>query len=227
MKHRYFGGLLVICVAAPLISAQQPARAKHAIAETATAGRPLRLYLSPIRVDSGFRLTPNSYSGTTHVEQNVVFGTRPDTGVHIAPIVGAPARAIDTWNAVQFVSPPIPSVLELSALFSGHLDFITNGKEFDFRISLFELTSDSNYVLLAVDELHWSNARDSAGVLMEPRTRRALDFRSDDPIKANIRNSSRLVVLITILKPSHPVADTMEPLQISWYGESYVQVLVH
>jgi hypothetical protein len=219
-----FGLIASSLASVSVISAQQRAPARHATADTASAARPLRLYLSPIRVDSGFRLTPNSYSGTTHVEQNVVFGSRPDTGFHVAPVVGVPARAIDTWNAVQFVSPPIPA-LELSALFSGHLDFITNRKEFDFRISLYELTSDSNYVLLSVDELRWTNTPDSSGLLTEPSTRRTLDFRSENPGKAVVRNGSRLVVLITILKAAEDIAGTIEALRISWYGESYVQVL--
>jgi hypothetical protein len=235
-------GLIAIClVPVPFISAQQPALAKHAIADTASAQRPLRVYLSPIRVDSGFRLTPNSYSGTTHVEQNVVFGPRPDGGFRVAPVVGVPAPAIDTWNAVQFVSPPIPGALELSALFSGHLDFISNKPEFDFQISVYELTSTSDYVLLSTYESHWSIAGDSSRTLFQPRTRQSVDFRSDNPTKAVIRNGSRLVVLITILEASHPkdgnaagrdvgrgtIANTTDPLKISWYGESYIQLQMH
>lgn len=204
----------------PFTSAQQPASRKNAIADTATAARALRLYLSPIRVDSGYRLTPNSYSGATHVEQNIVFGSRPDSGVYVAPVVGVPSRAIDTWNGVQFVSPPIPGPLELSAIFSGHLDFITNQKAFDFQISVFEVTSAGEYVLLATNALHWSNPGDSSGTSMPPRARQSLDFRSDNPAKAVIRDGSRLVALITILKSADPI----ELLQISWYGESYIQL---
>jgi hypothetical protein len=223
------------------MSAQQPLLAKHAIADTATAQRPLRLYLSPIRVDSGFRLTPNSYSGTTHVEQNIIFGRRPEGGFHVAPVVGVPAPTIDTWNAVQFVSPPIPGPLELSALFSGHLDFITNKPELDFQISVYELTPGSDYVLLSTYASRWSNAVDSTRLSFDPKRRQSLDFTSANPGKSVIRNGSRLLVLITILTPGDregvyandrdvgggAIADTMEPLEIGWYGESYVQMQMH
>jgi hypothetical protein len=231
-------GLTFSCLApVSFISAQLPVVAKRAMADTTTGQRPLRLYLSPIRVDSGFRLTPNSYSGTTHVEQNVAFGPRPDSGVRLAPVVGVPVRAIDTWNAVQFVSPPIPAALELSALFSGHLDFITNRRAFDFQISLYELTPDSNYVLLSTYVSHWSDAGDSSVTLLQSTTRRSLDFRSDNPARSEIHNGSRLVVLITIVKPAYhnvaddvgrmEIADTMQPLTVGWYGESYIQLQIH
>ena len=210
-------------VSVPFVSAQQPAPAKPAIADTTTAVRPLRLYLSPIRVDSGFRLTPNSYSGATHIEQNVVFGPRPDSARRVTPVVGVSARAIDTWNAVHFVSPPVPGVLELSALFSGHLDFVSNTPDFDFQISLYELTSANDYVLLSTDSIGWS---DSSGTAFDEKRRRSLDFRSVNPTKAVIGNASRLLVLIKILRGAGTPATT-EPIKIGWYGESYIQLQMH
>src|SRR5215212_5922343 len=233
LTRNFIVGVLASWLASvPSMPAQEPVLAKRATADTATAQRALRLYLSPIRVDSGFRLTPNSYSGTTHVEQNIVFGPRPGGGSRVAPVVGVPAPAIDTWNAVQFVSPSIPGGLELSALFSGHLDFVTNRPGFDFQISVYELTSVSEYVLLSTYTSHWSNTGDSVGTLFQPRSRQSLDFRSDNPSKAVMRDGSRLVVLITILESgqqkggdatrlsvgSGAMTETTEALKISWYG---------
>ena len=223
----------------PIASAQQPTVRTASSADTAVA---LRWYLSPIRVDSGYRLTPNGYSGATHVQQIADFAERTDT-TRAAPVVGVPVSTIDTWNAVQFVSPQLAGPLELSGLFSGHLDFITNKQDFDFQISLYELTPSADYVLLSTYSTystystHSSPPSDSSQrTLLQAGNRQHLDYKTDHLATGLIQNGSRLVVLITLLKPEYhiksagrdvsdsAIADTREPLRISWYGESYIEL---
>ena len=211
---------------------------KHAPSFDAMADQRLRFYLSPIRVDSAYRLTSNGYSGATHVAQTVDFADRSDSA-RVAPGGGVVARAIDTWNGIQFVSPALAGPFELSGLFSGHLDFITNKKDFDFQISLYELTSGGDYILLST---HWTRAsavRDlSHRTLLQPGIRQQLDYKSVRLTSRMIQNGSRLVVLITILKQpffqinygtgqdvrDETIADAKEPLTVSWYGESYIEL---
>jgi len=50
------------------------------------------------------------------------------------------------WNGIEFVSDPLPKPTEVSGLFSGRLDFITNKNDFDFNIALYELTPKNDYV---------------------------------------------------------------------------------
>ena len=218
---------LVACwlACAPIVSAQQASLRRASGADTAVA---LRWYLSPIRVDSGYRLTPNSYSGGTHVQQIAEFATRTDTA-RAASVVGVPVRAIDTWNGVQFVSPALGGPLELSGLFSGHLDFITNNSSFDFQISLYELTSSADYVLLSTYSTQASSLGDSSHrTVLQTGIRQQLDYKTDRFTSRLIQNGSRLVVLITLLKlsaiPEGTVADANEPLRVSWYGESYIEL---
>jgi hypothetical protein len=211
---------------------------KHAPSIDAMADQRLRFYLSPIRVDSAYRLTSNGYSGATHVSQTVDLADRTDSA-RVAPGGGVVARAIDTWNGIQFVSPVLAGPFELSGLFSGHLDFITNKPDFDFQISLYELTSGGEYVLLST---HWTRAsavRDlSHRTLLQPGIRQQLDYKSVRLTSRLIQNGSRLVVLITIIKQpdmqinygtgrdvsDETIADAKEPLTISWYGESYIEL---
>ena len=223
---------------APCASAQQTVVRRNSGADTASADQPLRLYFSPIRVDSGYRLTPYAYSGATHVEQNVNFAERPDN-VHVAPVIGVPVRAIDTWNGVQFVSPQLAGPLELSGLFRGRLDFIANKPRFDFQISLYELTSSGDYVLAATYSTQPGATSDTSHrTLLQPRIRQHLDYKTDHLTNRLIQNGSRLVVLITVLeKPDVRIKDATvsdasrgtgddatEPLRISWYGESYIEL---
>jgi putative CocE/NonD family hydrolase len=211
---------------------------KHAPSFDAMADQRLRFYLSPIRVDSAYRLTTNGYSGATHVQQNVDFADRSDSA-RIAPGGGVVARAIDTWNGIQFVSPVLAGPFELSGLFSGHLDFITNKQDLDFQISLYELTSGGDYFLLSMYWTRASAVRDlSHRTLLQPGIRQQLDYKSGRLTSRMIQNGSRLVVLITILKQpdlqinygtgrdvsDETIADAKEPLTINWYGESYIDL---
>src|SRR2546423_5739176 len=224
-------------VGASFASAQQPAR-KSTAADTAVASQPLRLYFSPIRVDSGYRLTPNGYSGATHVQQIVDFADRRDSA-RVSPVIGTVARAIDTWNGVQFVSPQLAGPFELTGPLSGHLDFITND-DFDFQISLYELTSKGDYFLVSTYSTQDSAVRDtSKRTSLEPGVRQHLDYQSGLFNRHIVQNGSRLVLLITILRRaeiqidgstgrenSRTLADMTEPLRVSWYGESYIALHV-
>jgi hypothetical protein len=219
-KAGFVAACSLLCIS--IASAQQPAR-KSIYGDTVRYQQ-LRLYLSPIRVDSGYRLTPNGYSGATHVQQNVDFSDLRDSA-RVAPVVGVTTRVIDTWNGVQFVSPQLAGPFELSGLFSGHLDFITNTPEFDFQISLYELSPNNDYVLVSTYSTQDTAANDSRRALLQLGVRQHIDYQSARFPARVIHNGSRLVILITILRqPNIQIDDSMEPLRISWYGESYLEL---
>jgi uncharacterized protein len=85
--------------------------------------------------------------------------------------------AVDAWNAIEFVSDPFPAPIEMSGLFSGHVDFLTNKKDFDFEIDLYEVTPKGEYIQLAP---YWSRAsylgNRSLRRLLTPGKRARLDF---------------------------------------------------
>ena len=224
MRRAVFtSGLLatwVVC--GSLVSAQQPTRIS--VGDTSHARQSLRLYLSPIRVDSGYRLTPNGYSGATHVQQTVDFADRRDTA-RVAPVVGVLTRAIDTWNGVQFVSPQLAGPFQLSGFFSGHLDFITNKPTFDVEIALYELTATGDYVLVSNYSTQHS-PHDSQRTPLQTGIRQHLDYQTSRLPAREIHNGSRLVVLVTILRQTDMSDDLSEPLKISWYGDSYIELHV-
>ena len=144
-------------------------------------------------------------------------------------------------NAITFTSAPFDRVVEVSGLFSGELEFITNKKDFDFSVTLFELTPEGKYVQL---NYHWqraSYAKDrTRRVLLEPERRSTLSFGSNRLTSRRMQKGSRLVVVIAIEKnPSQQInygsgktvadesiADAGEPLRIRWLRGTLLRVPV-
>src|SRR5262245_33474093 len=86
-------------------------------------------------------------------------------------------KAIDTANAVTFSSDPLPAATEVSGLFSGHLDFVTNKRDFDFQVDLYAERPGGDYIQLAP---YWTRASYAANReqrrLLRPGKRQRLDF---------------------------------------------------
>ncbi|HZD84717.1 MAG TPA: CocE/NonD family hydrolase, partial [Gemmatimonadaceae bacterium] len=127
---------------------------KHAPSIAAMSDQALRYYLIALRSGENYRLSERNPGTTTTVVLNVDLADRTDVDRRPAGggIVGT---AIDTWNGIAFVSNPLQSPIEISGLFSGRLEFISNKKDFDFNISLYELTAKNEYVLLST---YWARA---------------------------------------------------------------------
>ncbi len=234
---------VTICIAGlaacgALAGAQRPIRAQCP-ADSTSGTESVRLYLSPIRVDSGYRLTPYSYSGATHVEQNIDFAEHADSAPS-AQVVGVATRTIDTRNAVQFVSPPLAGPFDLSGFFSGRLELITNKPDFDFQLALYELTSAGDFILSSsytTQSPRADNLKHHAP--LQTGIRQYRDFESACFARRVVQNGSRLVVLIRTFRPT-PSADPSvrryadsastvgdnEPLKVGWYGDSYVELRV-
>jgi predicted acyl esterase len=195
---------------------------KHASSIAAMANQKLRLHLTAART-----LTVN-LADRTDVDRQVPGG-------------GVVDKSIDTANAVMFVSEPLQARTEVSGLFSGHLDFVTNKKDFDFNISVYEQTSSGNYIQLAPYWARASHVRDLARrQLLQPGKRQRLDFRSTRLISRQMEAGSRIVAVLSVIKEpgrqinygtgkdvsDETIADAGEPLQIEWSRESFIEMPV-
>lgn len=211
---------------------------KHAPSIAAMSNRTLRYYLIALRMGDRFRLSERNPGTNTTVTQTVNLADRTDAD-RISPGGGVVDTTIDTWNGVAFVSNPLQAEAEVSGLFSGRLDFITNKKDFDINISLYELTSKNEYVLLST---YWTRAS-AVGDLTQRRLltsgkRESLDFKSVRLTSRVLQPGSRIIVLINVLKEpdmqinygtgkdvsDETIADAGEPLKIEWFGDSYIDL---
>lgn len=154
-----------------------------------------------------------------------------------------PGEPIDTTNGITLTSGPFPRGLDVSGLISGHLELVTNKRDFDFVVSPYELTADGRYLQLPPYTSRASHvARLSTRRLLVPGKRERLDFTSSlRPLGWRLGRGSRLVVVVSVIKNSgqqinygtgrdvsdESVADAGEPLRIRWLGGSYIDFPVH
>lgn len=154
-----------------------------------------------------------------------------------------PGGPIDTTNGIAFSSGPFPQGLDVSGLMSGHLELITNKRDFDFVVSPYELTAYGQYLQLPPYSSRASHVASlSTRRLFVPGRRERLDFTSSlRPLGRRLGRGSRLVVVVSVIKNSmqqinygtgrdvsdESLADAAEPLRIRWLGGSYVDFPVH
>ena len=213
---------------------------KHAPSLAAMANQKLRFHLTAARSGGFYKLSEQKPPANATITQTVNLADRTDVD-RLAPGGGVLDKALDTSNGIAFISDPISKPTELSGLFSGHLDFITNKKDFDFQIALFELTSTGDYVQLAP---YWARASYVADPshrhLLTPGKRQHIDFKSIRLMSRQLQPGSKLVVVLQVIKETgrqinygtgknvsdETIADAKEPLEIRWLSSSYVDLPV-
>ena len=169
----------------------------------------------------------------TSIAQTVDLTDRSDVD-RVPPVTG-----LDMYLGVRFESAPFAHGFELSGLFSGRLDFITNKKDFDFVVSLYEHTAKGEYVAITYTMARASYVHDRAHRRLLPSGRRTqLDFVSSRLTSWKIRSGSRVAVVLSIVKgpgtqlnygsgkdvSDESIADAAIPLRIKWYGGSFVDI---
>ena len=213
---------------------------RHAPSLAAMGPQTLRFHLSAARTGDTYRLSARKPAGGAFVPQQVDLADRSDAD-RIFPGGGIVDKDLNRWNGIVFASDPFRKATELSGLFSGRLDLITNKRDLDFSVELYELTARGEYVELSFYMARASYVRDrSHRQLLTPGRRRRLDFRSGRLTSRRFQPGSRLVAVLRIIKSpgaqidygtgkdvsDETIADGREPLSIQWLGDSFLDVPV-
>ena len=209
---------------------------KHAPSLAAMANGTLKLHFTAAVSGGAYHLSQAKPAADTSVDLRVDFADRSDVDRHSVG-GGMVDTAVDTWNGIELVSDPLPQAIETSGLFAGHLEFISNKKDFDFEIDLYEQTAAGKYDFLTS---YWTRASYAADrthrQLLTPGQRQQLSFESNRLMSRQLQPGSRLVVVLSVIKDpgrqinygtgngvsDETIADAKEPLQIKWFGESYI-----
>ena len=213
---------------------------RHVPTLAAMGEQRLRLHLSAGRTGDDYRLSARKPLDGAFVPQKVDLADRTDAD-RIVPGGSIVDKEIDRASAVVFVSDPFPKPVELSGLFSGRLDLITNKKDLDFTVELYELNPQGEYFELSYFLGRASYIQDRGHrQLLTPGRRQRLDFQSGRLTSRRFAPGSRLVALLRIVKSpgaqinygtgkdvsDETIADAREPLEIRWLGSSFLEVPV-
>ena len=215
---------------------------KHAPSLSAMATESARYFLSAELAgspDHAYRLS--TAATTAAIPLSLDLADRRDVDAQ-TPGGGVQDKGLDSANGLVFISQPLAKPTEMSGLFSGHLEFSTNKSDFDFQVSLYELSLDGNYFQLAP---YWSRASYVQDLthrnLLVAGKRQSLDFRSVRLMSRQLQTGSRLVAVLSIVKEpgreinygtgkdviDETIADAKTPLQITWFGGSHLDLPVH
>jgi putative CocE/NonD family hydrolase len=214
---------------------------KHAPSLDAMATESARYFLSAdvaASADHAYRMTAGATAAA--IPLVVDLADRRDVDAQ-TPGGDVQDKALDSSNGLVFLSEPLTKSTEMSGLFSGHIEFIANKSDFDFQVSLYELSPEGDYFQLAP---YWSRASYVQDLthrnLLVAGKRQSLDFRSVRLMSRQLKVGSRLVAVLSIVKEpgreinygtgkevvDESIADAKTPLQISWFGGSYLDLPV-
>jgi predicted acyl esterase len=147
--------------------------------------------------------------------------------------------ALNIAHGIELRSEPLSEATEISGLFSGKLEFVTNKKDFDASITLFEQMPDGKYFQLSYHWMRMSYASDrTRRNLIIPGKAQQIAFESNRLTSRRVAKGSRIVVVIAIIKNpatqinygtgqdvSHEsIADAREPLRIRWLPATRVDI---
>lgn len=208
---------------------------KHAPSLQALSNTALELYLAPAPSGDTHRLALAPPAPGTVLRQRVDLKERSDwRSPEPESIIDT---TVDAREGFTFVSEPLDAPVEVSGLFSGQLDFITNKKDFDFNVVLFERTPQGEYFYLSYVLARASHVADRARrQLLTPGKPQRLTFQSGRMTSRKLSAGSQVVIVLAINKQamsqinygtgkdvsSESIADAKAPLDISWLGGSRI-----
>jgi putative CocE/NonD family hydrolase len=213
---------------------------KHAPSIATMSNGRLRFYLSAEHSGEVYRLSKSPARWDSAIPYSINLADRSTVDRNV-PGGGVLDVAVDTMEALEFISDPLPQPAELSGLFSGHLDFITNKKDFDFSVALFELTPAGKYLQLPP---YWARASYVGDLshrrLLAPGKRQQLNFQSIRLMSRRCEAGSRIVAVLQVIKnpgqqinygtgrevSDETIADAAEPVTIKWFESSYLELPV-
>jgi putative CocE/NonD family hydrolase len=154
-----------------------------------------------------------------------------------ARVIEVPAG--DPSSGPVFISEPIEEPVAVSGMFTASLDLVTNKKDLDIAMVLYEVTPQGQFFHLAYTVERASYAKDmSVRHLLEPGRLQTIPIERTLFVSRQLAKGSRLLVVLDVNKGPYAqvnygtgkdvsdesVADAGEPLQVEWRNSSTVRV---
>ena len=211
---------------------------RHAPSVEAMHGVPMRLYFSDQKTEGLYSLPNRIPPGTSKVVHEVDLADRVKFhNYHAYPgqIVQGPLQYI---TETRFLTTPFETATTVTGTFTGELQVVTNKRDFDLGITVFEAMPDGRLFHLAYGMQRASHAESrEKRRLLSPGKPERVTFETS-LVARQMMPGSRLLVLVDVNK--HPMAqinygtgkdvsdesvkDAGEPLRIEIASGSYIEV---
>lgn len=205
---------------------------KHAPSIAAMSKESLKLYLT------GNKLMPEPPQGAAPLKIKVDFADRATLSANTYPgmIVTDDAGA---EQGLVFASEPFDTPVSVNGLFSATLRLVSNKKDMDIALVLYEAMPDGKFFHLSYTVARASHANDmSKRTLLTPDQAHTLTLDRTLLISRQFAKGSRLLLVLDVNRgpfaqinygtgkdvSDESIADAGEPLQVQWLPDSYITV---
>jgi putative CocE/NonD family hydrolase len=212
---------------------------RHVSSLPAMADGVMRFYLDPAERGDAHLLAQEKRADVAFLRQTVDLADRRDADAPLRS--NGIGKALPSRESVLFVSEPLAQAVEISGLFSGRLDFVTNKWDMDLTISLYEqLPNGERFALFDPPyEFRASYANDRVHRrTLHAGERQQLNFRSERITSRLLQAGTRLVVVLGVNKRADQeinygaaedvraqyIENAGDPLRIRWYANSYLEI---
>lgn len=171
--------------------------------------------------------------------QTIDFKDRENQNTYYTPTIVF--DTLDVSNGLVFSTKSFEKEFTINGSFSGNLRLMTNKKDVDISIALYELMPDGKYFFLTRYLGRASYAKNnSKRQLLRPNKFENVSFDNTRMISKKISKGSKLVILLNTNK--HPfeivnygsgkevvdetIKDAGEPMLIKWYNDSFISIPV-
>lgn len=212
---------------------------RHAPSLDAMSPERRRFYFGAAEESGRYGLVAERDRTRAAIPLRVDLADRSDADREFSPLILSPT--LEHANSIVLASAPMAADTEFSGLFSAHLDFSTNKRDFDLSLGLYEQLADGSYLQLSYVMARASQLQDpSRRELLTPGKRYRWDFPARRVASRRLAQGSRLVAVLGVVKfagaqvnlgsgkpvAEETVADAGEPLEILWHPGSYLDIPV-
>jgi hypothetical protein len=146
---------------------------------------------------------------------------------------------LEAAEGLVFSSDPFDAPVSVNGLFSATLRFVTNKKDLDVALVLYEAMPDGKFFHLSYTVARASYAKDmSKRALLTPNEPQTLTFDETLLVSRQLSKGSRLILVLDVNRSAHAqvnhgtgkdvsdesIADATEPLKVQWFTDSYITV---
>lgn len=209
---------------------------RHAPSIAAMSDESRRLYLASERSDRYYKMSREKPGSAVPLEMTVNFADRSTVSANTYPGTLV-TNEIDAAQALIFASDPVDAPIAINGLFSATLRFVTNKKDMDVALVLYEAMPDGKFMHLSYSVARASYAKDmSKRSLLTPGKVQTLTFDKTLLVSRQLNKGSRLLLVLDINRSAfsqvnhgtgkdvsdESIADATEPLKVQWFTDSYI-----